>query len=241
MLSNIRTVQRARIAVLLVSLVACATTEIETPRLGSDFDFSDGSQGWVAAFADYPANADIASYKLASGYRQLPAPLESRSGFFISGDNHSDDLFMYLKRRVSGFDPNADYQVSFVVEFATDVPTGCGGVGGSPGESVFVKAGVSNVEPISFVNENSWFQMNIDKGNQSQSGTNAVVIGNVANSTLCEQNIRRYEIKQLSTVQPVLVTTDATGSVWLLVGTDSGFEAVTSLYYTHIRADFSKQ
>jgi hypothetical protein len=232
--------QRSRIAALLGWLVACAHTNIEEPKRGTDFDFSHGGQGWVAGFADYPVHAD-GFYKLESGYRRLPAPLDDRSGFFISGENHSDDLFMYLKRRVSGFDPNTNYEVSFVVEFATDVPTGCGGVGGSPGESVFVKAGASSVEPIAIVNESGQYRMNIDKGNQSRGGANAVVIGNVANSTLCEQNIRRYEIKQLSSPQPVLVTTDASGSVWLLVGTDSGFEAGTSLYYTRIRADFSKQ
>ena len=112
-------------------------------------------------------------------------------------------------------------------------------MGGSEGESVFAKAGASNVEPRSVVDQLGWLRMNIDKGNQSQSGVNAVVIGNVANSTLCEQNIRRYEIKQLRTPRAVLVTTDGVGSAWLLVGTDSGFEAVTSLYYTRITAEFS--
>lgn len=230
---------RAGIAVLVACFVACTNDIIETPRPGLDFDFSDGSQGWVAEFSDYPPS-DASFYELASGYRGLPAPLNTRSGLFISGNNHSDDLFMYLKRRVSGFEPNTNYQVSFVVEFATDVPTGCGGVGGSPGESVFVKAGASNVEPTSVVDQLGWLRMNIDKGNQSQSGVNAVVIGNVANSTLCEQNIRRYEIKQLRSPLPVLVPTDGAGSAWLLVGTDSGFEAVTTLYYTRITAEFSK-
>jgi hypothetical protein len=147
---------------------------------------------------------------------------------------------MYLKRRVGGFEPNTDYQVSFIVDFATDVPTGCGGAGGSPGESVFVKAGASNVEPNSVMDRLGWLRMNLDKGNQANSGANAVVIGNVANSTLCEQNIRRYEIKELRSPRSVPVTTDETGSAWLLIGTDSGFEAVTTLYYTRITAEFSK-
>ena len=227
-------------AVLFASFVACASDSINTPRRGLDFDFSDSVQGWAAQFADYPPGDD-AFYELASGYRGLPAPLNTRGGFFISGNNHSDDLFMYLKRHVTGFEANTNYRVSFIVEFATDVPTGCAGVGGSLGESVHVKAGASTVEPTPFLDQAGWLRMNIDKGNQSQGGVNAVVIGNVANSTLCEQNIRRYEIKQLSSPRAVLVTTDGTGSAWLFVGTDSGFEAVTSLYYTRITADFSKE
>jgi hypothetical protein len=227
-------------ALLFASLVGCTSDTVETPRPGLDFDFSDGAQGWAAEFADYPPG-DAAFYELASGYRRLPAPLNTRSGLFISGNNHSDDLFMYLKRQVTGFEANTNYQVSFIVEFATDVPTGCGGVGGSPGESVFVKAGASTVEPTSHLDQLGWLRMNIDKGNQSQGGVNALVIGNVANSTLCEQNIRRYEIKQLRSPRALLVTTDGAGSAWLFVGTDSGFEAVTSLYYTRITAEFSKE
>lgn len=231
---------RAGVAALFGPLLACNHDAIQSPRPGLDFDFSDGSQGWVAEFADYPAGAE-SSYELSSGYRQLPAPLNSRSGLLISGQNHSDDLFMYLKRRVSGFEANADYQVSFVVEFATDVPSGCGGIGGSPGESVFVKTGASNVEPITVLDQLGYLRMNIDKGNQANGGVNAIVIGNVANSTLCEQDIRRYEIKQLRSSGSVLVTTDETGSAWLLVGTDSGFEGGTTLYYTRIVAEFLRE
>lgn len=231
----------ARWALAFSASLVCACTDnaTETTIPCFDFNFCDGSQGWVAEFSDYPPG-DESFYELASGYRRLPPPLSSRGGLFISGNNHSDDLFMYLKRRVGGFEPNTDYQVSFIVDFATDVPTGCGGVGGSPGESVFVKAGASNIEPNSVVDQLGWLRMNVDKGNQANSGANAVVIGNVANSTLCEQNIRRYEIKELRSPRPVLVTTDETGSAWLLVGTDSGFEAVTTLYYTRITAEFSK-
>jgi hypothetical protein len=230
---------RSGVAVLFAISVACTDNATETTIPCFDFNFCDGSQGWVAEFSDYPPG-DESFYELASGYRRLPPPLSSRGGLFISGNNHSDDLFMYLKRRVGGFEPNTDYQVSFIVDFATDVPTGCGGAGGSPGESVFVKAGASNIEPNSVVDQLGWLRMNIDKGNQANGGANAVVIGNVANSTLCEQKIRRYEIKELRSPRPVLVTTDETGSAWLLVGTDSGFEAVTTLYYTRITAEFLK-
>lgn len=240
MLFNIRITSHYAIAVLSAFLLACAGATLEVPTAVLDFDFSGGTQGWTAQFADYPRGSE-SSYQLASGYRKLPAPLSSRSGFFISGNNYSDDLFMYIERHVSGLESNTQYLVSLTVEFATDVPTGCGGTGGSPGEGVFVKAGASGFEPKTYVDGLGSLRLNIDKGNQGNSGTNAVVIGNVANSTLCAQNIRLYEIKQLQTERAVLVTTDGTGSVWLLVGTDSGFEAITTLYYTRITAAFSRQ
>lgn len=230
----------ATIAVLFASLAACTSDTIASPGLGLDFDLSGGPEGWVAGFSDYPEASD-SFHELASGYRRLPAPLDGRHGLFISGNNHSDDLFMYLKRQVSGFEPRTAYHVSFVVEFATDVPIGCAGVGGSPGESVSVKAGATSVEPLSIVNQSGDVRMNIDKGNQDTGGANAVILGNVANSIPCEQNIRRYDIKQLRSPKPVLVITDDSGSAWLVVGTDSGFEGVTTLYYTRITATFSTE
>ena len=34
--------------------------------------------------------------------------------------------------------------------------------------------------------------------------------------------------------------TDAKGEVWVIIGTDSGYEAETTLYYTSIKATFSE-
>jgi len=226
------------IVALLGSLVACSESTLPTPRAVFDFAFADDVQGWVADFADYPLGSET-FHEQTSGYQQLPAPLNARSGFYISGNNHSADLFMYLRRHVTGLEPNTSYQVTFVVEFATDAPAGCFGPG-SIGESVVVKAGASAIEPASVVDQFGDLRMSIDKGEQSQSGVNAVVIGNVASSTLCEENIRRYEIKELRSPPAVAVTTDGAGSAWLVVGTDSGFEGVTSLYYTRMTATFSR-
>jgi hypothetical protein len=39
-------------------------------------------------------------------------------------------------------------------------------------------------------------------------------------------------------METVDVTADSNGRVWLLVGSDSGFESITSLYYTQVLATF---
>ena len=115
--------------------------------LTSTFDFHRGPHAFVAGFADYPP-ADEEHYGLTSDYRPLPSALGSRSALFISGVNHSDDLFMFLKGEIGGVVPGARYAATVSVEIATDTRTGCFGVGGSPGESVSVNAGVSEVEPV---------------------------------------------------------------------------------------------
>ena len=77
--------------------------------------------------------------------------------------------------------------------------------------------------------------MNIDKGNQSVGGKDATVVGTVENSsTDCQQPV--YETKMLANAGPFTVRTDAAGRLWFLLGTDSGFEGTTSLYYRQFRA-----
>ena len=106
------------------------------------------------------------------------------------------------------------------------------GIGGSPGESVFVKAGASTVEPSAEEDGNGYLRMNIDKGNQARGGESMAVLGNVANPDVVN---REYRVKTLDNADiPLSVTTDDEGRAWLIVGTDSGFEGLTRLYYARI-------
>src|SRR5829696_6400601 len=69
-----------------------------TPR--ATYDFRNSAQGWEAGFADYPP-PDAASYELDSGIRPLPAGVEPPgTGYYLAGHNRSDDLFMFLKRKL---------------------------------------------------------------------------------------------------------------------------------------------
>ena len=70
---------------------------------------------------------------------------------------------------------------------------GCFGVGGAPGESVWIKAGATAIEPLA-IRDSSYLRMNIDIGNQSGGGAHAVVLGDIANSRSCEQ-ARQWERK----------------------------------------------
>ena len=86
--------------------------------------------------------------------------------------------------------------------------------------------------------EGSTYIMNIDKGNQASGGEDAITLGDVANSVVCGDT-PTWELKELSSASRVEVTTGSQGDVWLLVGTDSAFEATSSLYYTRFVATFS--
>ena len=59
-----------------------------------------------------------------------------------------------------------------------------------------------------------------------------VVIGNVSHPDVVGDE---HKIKMpTNSVAPLQVSSDADGKIWLIVGTDSGFEGLTALYYTRI-------
>ena len=216
------------VAMLLVPMAALAQDGV---RSEFSFDFASDAEDWMIGFADLPIDYDQSIYELDHGHRSLPDGLEG-GGIYIQGHNRSDDLFMFLKRRVDGLRPNTVYEVSMSVDLATNVSAGLVGIGGSPGESVFVKAGASTVEPVAEEDINRYLRMNIDKGNQARGGESMVVLGNVAHPQVANGEFR---IKTLdNTDMPLSVATDSYGQVWLIVGTDSGFEGLSSFYYAGI-------
>jgi len=196
-----------------------------------DFSFETDADGWVVAFADLPEDYDQSIYELDGGHGALPDGLDG-AGIYVQGHNRSDDLFMYLKRRVDGLTPAASYTVSATIDLATNAALGLVGIGGAPGESVFVKAGASTAEPEAAPDSTGHLRMNIDKGNQSQGGSRMAVLGAVGHPDIVGDEFR---LKTLDTMDsPVVVKADDSGSAWLIVGTDSGFEGLTRLYYDRI-------
>ena len=186
-----------------------------------------GSEGRGVGLADLAADYDPSIYELDTAH----CPRVSYgAGIYLQGHNRSGDL--YLKRRVDGLVPMASYEVAVTVELLTNVAAGLVGIGGSPGESVFVKAGASTVEPATVIDGIGHSRMNIDKGNQARGGSQMVVIGDLAHPDVVNSEFR---IKALdNSGSPVTVEADSSGSAWLIVGTDSGFEGLTRLYYDRI-------
>ncbi|MEW6737772.1 MAG: hypothetical protein AB1489_41210 [Acidobacteriota bacterium] len=157
---------------------------------------------------------------------------------FIAGTNRTDDLFMYIKRPLTGLQPNRTYRRQFNIQIATNAPTGCAGIGGAPGEAVFLKAGSTAIEPIT---DPKTRLLNIDKGDQRQGGRDMFLLGNIANQSNDCQNLI-YEFKDFDSQSiPFEVTADATGSLWVIIGTDSGYESRTELFYSKITVKLTEK
>ena len=215
-------------ALLLLS-ASCMKNEQGSHAITSYSDFSEGKDGWQAGFSEYNGdNAEI--YELEEGLVPLPSPLdETKSAYRISGINRSDDLFMYLTKRIQGLKPGVRYHGHFTLQLASDARSGGVGAGGAPGESVGIGVGLTTDKPVSSPDENNFYRMNIGKIQQCcTDGTEMVVIGDISNGT------DEYIYTNIERRGEFSAETDQQGILWLVVGTDSGFEGKTTLYYTSI-------
>jgi hypothetical protein len=226
---------------LLYPLVSCSGSAEKEYQF--EYTFDENQEGWETGFADLPADYDPAIYELDSGWGALPSGLEGNA-IYLNGHNRSDDLFMFLKTQIDGLKPGTTYQVLFSIDLASNTPQGLMGIGGSPGESVYVKAGAVDYEPEVIEESDGWLRMNIDKGNQASEGEHMINLGTLANPNIDLDSFtgEEYALMTLDNQDRVFsVTTDNDGVVWVIAGTDSGFEGLTKVYYDKINITFSEE
>lgn len=220
---------------LLSNLSYASSVDIKTYK----FTF-EAKDNFTVAFADYPKGEE-AFYELESKAGvELPIFINtSTHALKVCGINHSDDLFMYAYKKLSGLKPNTKYKVNFSLEFASKALAGSSGVGGSPGDSVYVKIGALSQEPARYVDEDGLYRVSWDKGNQASDGKDMIVIGDIG----VENKKAVYRLKTLPynpdpemqrKIDNYTVTTNAQGEIWVVFGTDSGFEGRSRVYYTNL-------
>lgn len=222
------------LALLVTSLLfGCSKEDMDS--INSDpiefiYDFNSGQMGWTADYTDYFINMeDDIDFK--SELISLPEPLDtSEAAIMIGGTNVSDDLFMFLKKNLTGLESNTIYNFEFEVTFATDVPDGTVGIGGSPGESVFIKGGAVNIEPMKIQMDDEYL-VNIDKGNQSTDGPDIATLGDFSNDT----NEEIFVLKTVGNEEPFRAMTDENGTIWIIIGSESGFEGRTQLIFDRLK------
>lgn len=218
------------ISAFTLTLMACDDPDgVDTNTF--TFDFESSMEGWEGNYADYPAEWEDESFEFMFERAALPEETNTSSQTLkLSGRNISDDLFMYAKTKITGLEPNKTYSVTFQIELASQYPEGSVGIGGSPGASVYLKAGGATFEPDTIV-EDGDIRMNIDKGVQSQGGGQMKVLGTVG----IVGDEFSYQLIQLDNADdPIQIQSNDSGSLWVIVGTDSGFEGTTTLYYNRI-------
>jgi len=205
-------------------------------------DFNRSTHNFTAIFSDYPLSTNDqnneAFYELSATYAYIPAPVIDLRGIRLTGNNHSDDLLMAIKGEIKGLEKDTLYRVAIETSLATSAPSNCFGIGGAPGESVYVKLGASTEEPKN-TDDNGMYRLNIDIGQQSTSGSHGETVGDIANGRDCEQT-EQFIMKTLSTSRTFDVITDDKGRFWLIAATDSGFEGLSEIYFSKLTLNISK-
>ncbi len=236
-----RTWNAAVSAALLALLAACGgsddddagtstgTTPTAYARQFTE-DFNRDTAGWTGGSADFSTNTaptDVVFESRPIG--TLGNYAADARAFFIGGHNNSDDLLLFIKKQYTGFVANTEYTMTIQsANFLSNAPTGCMGVGGAPGESVYVIAAASATEPKA-VDTNGDIRLNLDHGNQGTAGAASMLLGNLANGLPCDGTLK-YAAKLVKNNTGVKVKTDANGAVWAVFGIDSGFEATSQIY-----------
>ena len=223
------------IAAAIGMSILAGTAAAKETNTGVGFDFNQNDGGFTPIFSDYPNEQGVEEfYELRSGHEEVPIA-DAGKGLFLSGNNHSDDLFMGYFKELSGLAPETEYQFTVRFKLATNVENDMIGIGGAPGESVFVKCGVASEEPENRLDSLNHFRLNIDKGSQSTGGADMIVVGNLAKKEINRPG--EYEFNEIET--KVIARTDEAGTAYLVIGTDSGFEGVTSYYLDDISVSWA--
>ncbi len=212
------------------------------------FNLDRGRQGFEALFLDY-WDGEEDELELEWGHSALPDDWSTRNGIRISGNNRTDDLMMVLMRPIDGLVPDTTYRLELEMQFATNVPSGCVGVGGSPGESVYMRLGGAGERPDYVLEDDASGRMppmrrpSIDLGQQASPGEYALAVGNMANGLdeeWCTDPDRPWRLKRVTTAgQDFEVTADETGRIWVYGLSDSGFESTSTWYMTEFVARLS--
>ena len=219
----------------IFSLVSCNDDNFDHPNeLVYSWDFESTSSDWAGDFADYMVGEEeLCNFQFE--HDTLPLPLnQSKKAMTLSGTNPGDELFMFMKKKVNGLEPNTLYYVTFTIQFASNIPENMVLDGGSPGDSVFIKAGATQIEPLKITDENNYFRVNIDKGEKNMDGENMIMVGDFSNDTASED----YVLKTIKNDIPFSVMADANGRAWIIVGTESWFEGTTKICFNSIEARF---
>ena len=220
--------------VATIGLLTGCGASTSKPSIGTDinYSFAQNIDGWEFGYSDYTTLTTPTDVE----HIHTISPIQGAStALYMSGTNESSSLLLYTTRKVDGLLPKTIYKGKFTVTFASDTPAGCAGVGGSPGESVWLIGAVSSTKPENRQTRED-FRLNISRGNQSTAGDSSDVIGTIGVSGIpCSGNNRQAAIKTLGPSKWIPFTTDDTGSAWILVGLDSGFESYSRIWLQNVK------
>ena len=224
---------RRAIGALTPAQCLMAFTFAAQPVCGQSFTsaFETDYGGWIADFADYPA-ADSAAWHFKHSIETMPNVTPTQKGLRISGDNFSDDLFLFIKRKVTGLVPGAEYAMTVNAGIVTAQCPDCLG-----GDSFYFKAGAGGTEPKKVLASGGMYRMNIDKGNQSRGGPDMDTVAAVYHDV--PGDLTPHLMHFGNAKHPFRFHADAKGEAWVILGVESAFETPVAWNLADVSVQFA--
>lgn len=227
-----------------VIMLQCSLSDSESPgqTLYSTSVFESDPDGWEAGFADFTlynedtirAGYEHTSFTTAGGYQTVTAV--KQSGYAVDGD-----LFIFIKNKIGGLEPNSNYKIGFNLEFYVQLNEDYPENIFDEQHGSFLKAGAFENEPrvdtvVNFENSGlSRVLTDFDKGDNHTVGDQMIYLGKVTHT---RQDEAPVVMNGSSLTQPISAKSDDEGFVWVLVGLDANLPIYQSIYYSYIMIQF---
>lgn len=222
--------------VVLISLSACNSEERNNvdPVRTMISEFETGTEGWKADYALYN-RADTSKIAFKMERDSLPAVIDSlKWSLRMEGNNIGDSIFLFLKKKIVGLNPDKTYNVSFDINLATNYPD----LPGGSGKTINLKAGASPTEPAKSLSDKFYYNLSIKKGLWDQDGAEMAILGDVTNTAARSV----YElVNRNSNSKNITVKPDPSGIIWVCVGEDTRYKGKTVFYYDNIKVTLTEQ
>jgi len=220
--------------VLLLGLSACNSEERNNvdPVRTMISEFDTGLEGWRGDYALYN-KADTTKIGFRMERDSLPAIIDStRWSLRLEATNAGDSIFLFLKKKMTGLNPDKTYTIDFDIDVASNFPD----LPNGSGKNINIKAGASATEPVKL--GNTYLTPSIKKGLWDKDGAEMAIIGDVVNkaSRAVYEIINRKNDSKTIAVKP-----DANGTIWICIGEDTRYDGKTVLYYDRIKIVCTEQ
>ena len=221
-------------AALVLLGAGCLDVSPASDRL--DFDLTQDfiNENWEIGAADYPVGkeSDVA---VVGDRRAVPASLGVGTALYQAGTPYNGNLFVYLRKFWDGFRPSAHVRIKIQLIYVTNYHDGCTT---GPGPTVFLKAGVSDLEPRSDPDNQGIYRFSLDKGTGSAGGVHAA-FGDIRNGQSgCPATGTFVGQTTEAVTQSYQFTTGVDGSFWTYIGTQSTGQVRHEIYLLRMSITF---
>ena len=209
-------------------LLNCHKSPDTLPIIFFDSTFESGLDDWTGDVAFYKSSQESA-IKFNIKQDALPASLKSiLYGLKLEGVNQGDSILLFIKKKVVNLDPAKTYKVAYQIDFASNLPDTLAGAG----RIAYLKAGASTEEPKKTL-ANNYYTVSIKSGNVAKSGSELLLLGNVANGL---DSTYYKAVSRNNANLAVLVKPSAAGEIWLCVAISTTYKGNIAMYFDRIYA-----